>query len=171
MDISSELLLPAEPNYISLISQSLTLRPSQVDAVLTLTNEGSTVPFIARYRQERTGWLDEKQIREIIELQKTEENLYKSKVTALIGIHEQGKLTPEIQSNIEKAKTQREVEDIYAPYRQKKKQRRWLLSKNDFSLLLIWLKKILHLRFHLKSLLFFLGKKLSSEPSVLLLLK
>jgi len=50
-----ELILPESPNYISLISGVLTFRPSQVDAVLTLTAEGSTVPFIARYRQERTG--------------------------------------------------------------------------------------------------------------------
>ncbi len=136
-----ELLLPAEPNYISLISGALTFRPSQVDAVLTLTAEGSTVPFIARYRQERTGWLDEKQIREIIELQKSEENLHKTKITALTGIHEQGKLTPELRANIEKAKTQKEVEDIYAPYRQKKKTKAMIAIEKGFQSIADLIKK------------------------------
>ena len=57
--------------------------------MLTLTSEGATVPFIARYRKERTGDLDENQIRSILDLQKSEENLYKAKVTALTGIAEQ----------------------------------------------------------------------------------
>ena len=72
-----------EPHYLGLISNALTLKSFQVEAVLTLTTEGSTVPFIARYRKERTGDLDENQIRDIIDIQKREENLYKAKVTAI----------------------------------------------------------------------------------------
>jgi uncharacterized protein len=78
-----------EPQYISLISEELTLKSFQIESVLALTAEGSTVPFIARYRKERTGDLDENQIRDIIEVQKREENLYKAKVTAIEGIREQ----------------------------------------------------------------------------------
>ena len=72
-----------EPHYLSLISNALTLKSFQVETVLILTTEGSTVPFIARYRKERTGDLDENQIRDIIDIQKREENLYKAKVTAI----------------------------------------------------------------------------------------
>ena len=72
-----------EPHYLNLISNALALKSFQVEAVLTLTTEGSTVPFIARYRKERTGDLDENQIRDIIDMQKREENLYKAKITAI----------------------------------------------------------------------------------------
>ena len=78
-----------EPNYIALISSALTLKSFQIEVVLELTAEGSTVPFIARYRKERTGDLDENQIRDIIDMQKREETLYKAKVTAIEGIREQ----------------------------------------------------------------------------------
>ena len=78
-----------EPQYLTLISSALTLKSYQVEVVLELTAEGSTVPFIARYRKERTGDLDENQIRDIIDMQRREETLYKAKVTAIEGIREQ----------------------------------------------------------------------------------
>jgi protein Tex len=78
-----------EPNYIALISSALALKSFQIEVVLELTKEGSTVPFIARYRKERTGDLDENQIRDIIDMQRREETLYKAKVTAIEGIREQ----------------------------------------------------------------------------------
>lgn len=78
-----------EPNYITLISSALALKSFQIEVVLSLTAEGSTVPFIARYRKERTGDLDENQIRDIIDMQRREETLYKAKVTAIEGIREQ----------------------------------------------------------------------------------
>ncbi len=78
-----------EPQYLSLISSVLTLKSYQVEVVLELNAEGSTVPFIARYRKERTGDLDENQIRDIIDMQRREETLYKAKVTAIEGIREQ----------------------------------------------------------------------------------
>ncbi len=106
-----------------------------------MTAEGSTVPFIARYRKERTGNLDENQIRSILELQKSEENLYKAKITALTGIEEQGKLTPELRTNIEQAKTQKEVEDIYAPYRLKKKTKAMIAIEKGFQVVADAIKK------------------------------
>lgn len=120
------------PVYITEISQTLELAPYQVEAVLVLTDEWSTVPFIARYRQERTGWLDEKQIRAIIEERTTLENLYRARLTALTGIDEQGKLTPEIRANIIHARTQKEVEDIYAPYRLKRKTKAMIAIEKGY---------------------------------------
>ncbi len=88
------------PNYTKIIAQVLELKEFQVSIVLDLTAEGSTVPFIARYRKERTGNLDENQIRDIIELHTKEENLHKAKQTAINGIEEMGKMTPELMANI-----------------------------------------------------------------------
>ena len=79
------------------------------------------MPFIARYRKEATGNLDEKEIRAILENFSKIEALYKAKVTAINGISEQGKLTPELEESIIKAETLKAVEDIYKPYRLKKK--------------------------------------------------
>ncbi len=79
------------------------------------------MPFIARYRKERTGGLDENQIRDIIECDKREQNLHKAKCTAIDGIREQGLLTDALEKTLQEAKTLKEVEDIYAPYRLKKK--------------------------------------------------
>jgi uncharacterized protein len=78
-----------EPNYLEIIAHELQIRSPQAEVVLSLISEGATVPFIARYRKERTGDLDENQIREIIEIQKREEALYKAKFTAIAGIREQ----------------------------------------------------------------------------------
>ena len=89
-----------EPNYIEIIANELNLDPKQVKSVFMLVEEWSTVPFIARYRKEKTGNLDEKQIREILELKKKEENLYNAKLTALKWINEKWKLTDELKRKI-----------------------------------------------------------------------
>ena len=85
-----------QPNYIKIISQQLNLQPQQVKAVLDLIAEWATVPFIARYRKEKTGNLDENQIRQILEIKKKEENLFNAKQTAINWIKEKWKLTPEL---------------------------------------------------------------------------
>jgi protein Tex len=110
-----------EPLYPQEIAQALTLKEFQVTTVLEFVKEGATVPFIARYRKERTGNLDENQIRDIIELQTKIENLYKAKLTTINGITEMGAMTDELMANILKAKTLKEVEEIYKPYKSKKK--------------------------------------------------
>lgn len=121
-----------EPNYVELITKNLGFKAFQVEAVLSMIAEGATVPFIARYRKERTGNLDEVMIRDIIDLQKKEENLYKAKLTAINWIEEQGKMTPELYENIVNAKTLKEVEDIYTPYRLKKKTKAMLAIEKWF---------------------------------------
>jgi len=101
-----------EPNYIEFISNKLNLKEIQVKNTLELIEEDNTVPFIARYRKEKTQNLDENQIREIINLKKKEENLFKLKTTALNSIKEQGKLTEQLKKSIINSKTLKEVEDL-----------------------------------------------------------
>lgn len=121
-----------EPNYVQIISEALSLKNYQIETVLELTSEGATVPFIARYRKERTGNLDEKEIRNILELKTKEENLYNAKKTAINGITELWKLTPELEQNILQAKTLKEVEDIYKPYKSKKKTKAMIAIEKWF---------------------------------------
>lgn len=130
-----------EPNYIDEISSTLELKKFQIEAVLTLTAEGSTVPFIARYRKEATGNLDEKEIRDILELQGKIESLYKTKVTAINGITEQGKLTPELEASIIACETLKAVEEIYKPYRLKRKTKAMIALEKGFGVVAEYLKK------------------------------
>lgn len=85
---NKELLL-AIPDYVRIVESRTELRKSSIEAVFALTDEGATVPFIARYRKERTGGLDENEIRLALDTRKSEESLYKAKLTALNGIREQ----------------------------------------------------------------------------------
>lgn len=130
-----------EPNYIELISLELEMKSIQVEAVLDLIKEWSTVPFIARYRKERTLNLDEKEIRNIIELQAKEETLYKAKKTAINWINEQWKLTPELEQNIINSKTLKEVEEIYKPYKLKKKTKSMIALEKWFWVVSEYLRK------------------------------
>jgi uncharacterized protein len=115
--------------------------------VLNLAVEGATVPFIARYRKERTGNLDENQIRDILELQSKQENLYKAKQTAINGIEEMGKMTPELMENIINAKTLKEVEEIYKPYKSKKKTKAMIAIEKGFQPIADMLKQNIDPRF------------------------
>lgn len=116
----NEHILP-EPDYYQLIAKELAFQQWQVKAVLELAENDNTVHFIARYRKERTGDLDENNIRDIIELKSKLQRIHKAKETALKNIEEQGKLTPTLRSRIEKAQTLTEVEDLYAPFKRKRK--------------------------------------------------
>ena len=127
----SPTLVPV-PDYVKVVSAALDLKAFQIETVLTLTAEGATVPFIARYRKERTGDLDETQIRDVLELKTKEENLHAAKQTAVTGIEEQGKLTPELLKNLLGAKTLKEVEEIYKPYKLKKKTKAILAIEKGF---------------------------------------
>jgi uncharacterized protein len=95
----------------------------KVDAVIQLLESGATIPFIARYRKEATGELDEVQIGDIQDAWKKLLELDKRRETILQSIEEQGKLTPELKAAIEKAATMTELEDLYLPYRPKRKTR------------------------------------------------
>lgn len=95
----------------------------KIENTMKLLDEGATVPFIARYRKELTGNLDEVEITNILDKVTYLRNLFKRKEEVLRLIEEQGKLTEEIQKNIDEATKLQEVEDIYFPYRKKKKLR------------------------------------------------
>ena len=115
--------LSGEPEGASFISHSLSLPLQSVSAVLTLLNEGCTIPFISRYRKERTGGLDEVQITNISELYDRLKELGKRKETILKTIREQEKLTPELEARIHACMDSTELEDIYLPYKPKRRTR------------------------------------------------
>ncbi|SDQ04056.1 uncharacterized protein SAMN04487837_0507 [Streptococcus equinus] len=103
------------------IAQELGVKESQISKVLDLTSQGNTIPFIARYRKEMTGNLDEVQIKSIIDLDKSMTALAERKATVLAKIQEQGKLTAELQKAIETAEKLADVEELYLPYKEKRR--------------------------------------------------
>ena len=115
---------------INKISEEINVKESQIQSVLDLLKDGNTIPFIARYRKEVTGALDEEQIRHINEYYEYEVNLLKRKEDVIRLIDEKGLLTPEIEANIKAAKKLVEVEDIYAPFKEKKKTKATEAIKN-----------------------------------------
>ena len=117
-------------NIINDISNELNIKTEQAKIVLKLLEEGNTIPFIARYRKEATGALDEEQIRKINEVYEYQVNLLKRKEDVIRLIDEKGLLTDEIKNNIMNAKKLVEVEDIYAPYKEKKKTKATEAIKN-----------------------------------------
>ena len=114
---------PEGASGASFISHSLSLPLQSVSAVITLLNEGCTIPFISRYRKERTGGLDEVQITDISELYDRLKELGKRKETILKTIREQEKLTPELEAKIRACMDSTELEDIYLPYKPKRRTR------------------------------------------------
>ena len=108
-------------DIIKQTSIELNIKPHQVEAVLKLLSEGNTIPFIARYRKEATGALDEEQIRKINELYEYQVNLLKRKEDVIRLIDEKGLLTEELKNQILNASKLVEVEDLYRPYKEKKK--------------------------------------------------
>ncbi len=108
-------------DIIKQTSIELNIKPHQVEAVLKLLSEGNTIPFIARYRKEATGALDEEQIRKINELYEYQVNLLRRKEDVIRLIEEKGLLTEELKNNILNASKLVEVEDLYRPYKEKKK--------------------------------------------------
>lgn len=105
------------------VAQELGLRPAQIDRTLALQAEGATVPFIARYRKEATGGLDEVQIQAILDAAQRWKELAERKATIRKSIEEQGKLTPALAEAIDRAATRAELEDLYLPYRPKRRTR------------------------------------------------
>lgn len=106
---------------VTKIAQDLNLKESQIAKVLDLTLQGNTIPFIARYRKEMTGNLDEVQIKAIIDLDKSMTALTDRKATVLAKIEEQGKLTAELKKAIENAEKLADVEELYLPYKEKRR--------------------------------------------------
>ena len=108
-------------NIIDKLSESLKIQVKQIEAVLNLLSEGATIPFIARYRKEVTGNLNEDQIRAIEEEYNYQVNLQKRKDDVIRLIDEKGMLTDEIKKNVMDCNKLNEIEDIYRPYKEKKK--------------------------------------------------
>jgi uncharacterized protein len=108
-------------NYDSKIASELSVRPQQVSATVALLEEGATVPFISRYRKEATGTLDEVQVAAIRDRLEQLKELDKRREAILKSIEEQGKLTPELKKSIDQAETMARLEDIYLPYKPKRK--------------------------------------------------
>jgi uncharacterized protein len=126
MDIDKDLIdkLQVEENSLfRSIGEKLGLRESQTAAAAGLLNDGCTIPFIARYRKEKTGGLDEIRVREIERLYHAARNLETRRIEIIRGIFNQGKLSPALYENISRAATAAELEDIYTPYRRRKKTR------------------------------------------------
>src|SRR5690554_1256079 len=105
----------------SRIASELGVRPQQVTATIALLDEGATVPFIARYRKELTGSLDDTQLRNLEDRLRYLRELDERRATILSSIDEQGKLTPELQQDIESADSKTRLEDLYLPYRKKRR--------------------------------------------------
>ena len=108
---------------INTITEELNIKPKQVEATIKLIDEGNTIPFIARYRKEVTGGLSDEILRDLGERLNYLRNLEQRKEEVVKSIDEQGKLTDEIMQAVAICKTLAEVEDIYRPYKQKKKTR------------------------------------------------
>ncbi|GMO59604.1 MAG: hypothetical protein Ta2G_19610 [Termitinemataceae bacterium] len=126
MELNQEFIDNLAVNEVALlkkIANELLINASQVSAVITLLKEGSTVPFISRYRKEATGSLDEVQVRTTEHLWNSGLNLEERRIEIIKTIFGYGKLTSLLYDNISKASTLSELEDIYAPYKRKKKTR------------------------------------------------
>ncbi|NLF50551.1 MAG: RNA-binding transcriptional accessory protein [Leptolinea sp.] len=109
--------------YSETIASSLKVKPSQVEATIKLLDEGNTVPFIARYRKEMTGTLDDEQVRIIADDVTRLRAIDERRAAILKSIDEQGKLTAELKLSIDDAETMTALEDLYAPYKPKRRTR------------------------------------------------
>ena len=110
-------------NYASIIAQELNIRPQQTEAVIRLLDEDATVPFIARYRKEATGSLDEVAVTAIRDRLAALKELDKRREAILASLEERGLLTPELRAKVETADALTVLEDIYLPYRPKRRTR------------------------------------------------
>src|SRR5690606_28702475 len=108
---------------VQLLAAELQVRPAQVTATVQLLDEGATVPFIARYRKEVTGGLDDTVLRHLEVRLAYVRELEARRTAILETIHSQGKLTPELQAEIEAADAKQRLEDLYAPYKPKRRTR------------------------------------------------
>ncbi|TYS42892.1 RNA-binding transcriptional accessory protein [Bacillus infantis] len=128
-----------QEEMLKLVSAELKINSKQVKSVISLLEDGNTVPFIARYRKEQTGALDEVQIRNIMERWQYIQNLEQRKEEVLRTIEEQGKLTPELAAQIGKAVKLQEVEDLYRPYKQKRRTKATQAKEKGLEPLAEWM--------------------------------
>lgn len=125
--------------FAGLIAKELNLKINQVKEAINLLDAGNTIPFIARYRKEATGELDENALRSIVERLEYLRHLEQRKGEVLRLIEEQGKLTEELRGQINQAQVLQEVEDLYRPYKQKRRTRATVAKEKGLEPLAIWL--------------------------------
>ena len=128
-------------NIVEIIANELNIKKYQVEKTIELIDNGNTIPFIARYRKEVTGGLSDEVLRNLDERLKYLRNLEERKLEVKISIENQEKLTDEIVKNLELAKTLSEVEDIYRPFKQKKKTRATVAKANGLEPLSLIIKE------------------------------
>ena len=116
--------------HINFIQSQVNTTPKNIEATLKLLSEDCTIPFISRYRKDQTGNLDEVVIEQIAKLSKQYDEIVKRKESILKTIEEQGQLSPELKSKIEKSFDLQEIEDLYLPYKKKKKTRADVAREN-----------------------------------------
>ena len=122
-----------------IIAEELQVKKTQVDAAIGLIDEGNTIPFIARYRKEMTGALNDEQLRTLYERLTYLRNLEEKKQQVLASIEEQGKLTPELAAEIKAAETLVRVDDLYRPYRPKRRTRATIAKERGLEPLAAWI--------------------------------
>jgi len=134
----------ADSQIFDHIANTLQISASQVRKVLDFLDEGATIPFLARYRQEATGGLDEEQLRAIRDQAESYRALEERKITILKAIKEQDKLTPELEKKIKNCKDLKTLEDLYLPYKKKRKTRGDMAKEKGLEPLatLIWEQEI-----------------------------
>ncbi|MEC5189531.1 uncharacterized protein GGQ77_003326 [Geobacillus thermodenitrificans] len=128
-----------EQRLISIIATEQQLTVKQVENVISLHQEGNTIPFIARYRKEMTGALDEVQIRDVLERWEYLQHLERRKEEVIRLVEEQGKLTEELKNAIISATKLQQVEDLYRPYRQKRRTKATIAKEKGLEPLADWL--------------------------------
>ena len=117
-------------NINQIIASELNATEQQIQSAIQLLDEGATVPFIARYRKEATGGLDDTQLRHLDERLHYLRELLERKATVLKSIEEQGKLTPELQAQIDECDNKTTLEDLYLPYKPKRRTKAQIAREN-----------------------------------------
>lgn len=138
-ELTEEAKAALEERIIQIVAKESNIAQGKVKATVALLDEGNTIPFIARYRKEMTGELDENELRLIEERTQYLRNLEVRKREVLRLIHEQDKLTEPLQQAIESALKMQEVEDLYRPYRQKRKTRASVAKERGLEPLALWI--------------------------------
>lgn len=131
-----------QKEILALVTKKIKLQEFRVKSVIEMSEEGNTVPFIARYRKEMTGGMDEEQIRSILETWEYGTNLAKRKEEVIRLIEEQEKMTPELKADITKATKLQELEDLYRPYKQKRRTKATVAKEKGLEPLAQWVMSL-----------------------------
>jgi hypothetical protein len=126
-------------DFVAILAKEFNLRPEHVQAVIEMLDAGNTIPFIARYRKEKTGSMDDQTLRDLAERLEYLRNLEKRREEIVKALEEQGVLTDELTLALQKAQTLAELEDIYRPFRPKRRTRATIAKERGLEPLALWL--------------------------------